>query len=338
MPTPAQPLSAIEKRKSVRRAVNDLHQKFRRHSQNLSGLRDTTYWHPSLGLWGHFRVWERRDGSDRYWNAFGTVPHLPRQNIIVEINPPPNARYRNMQGVLARAQDGTRWLFHKGRMSIPGRIITEEDFAAVTNLSSCTVTYSDHQSTECYPVANIDAKPRTLQKQIASFVRECQRIRLRYQFGKHVAERERRILEAEAGSPELTDSYRVGPRDAQKIQRRHGKVWHALTKAVNSVGRKHTNQRVGGWGPDLVTCDDKTPVLFEIKVRITAADLQTAVGQLFLYEQLLDHPYRKVLVIPEQLSQPIASAVQNLDIDVLTFQVRNNAVRIDQVTLKRLIR
>ena len=338
MSTPARPLLAIEKQQSVRRSIKDLHQAFAKHSRQISGLRDTTYWHNSLGIWSHFRVWKRKDGSDRYWNAFGTVPHLLRKNIIVEINPPPKARFRNMQGVLARTNRGTRWLLHKGQMSISGRNISEADFAAVTNLSGCTVTYSDHESIECYPVANIDDAPKTLQKQIASFVRECQRIRLYYQFGEHVAERERKILEAEASSPELTDQYRVGPRDAQEIERRHGKVWHALTVAVNSLGRKHTNQRVGGWGPDLVTCDDKIPVLFEIKVGITAADLQTAVGQLFLYEQLLDGHYRKVLVIPEKLSQPLASAIQNLDIEVLTFQVRNNAVRIDQVTLKRLIR
>ena len=338
MPTPAQPLSAIERKRSVQRSIEDLHQKFAKHSRQISGLKDTTYWHHSLGLWGHFRVWKRKDGSDRYWNAFGTVPHSLRKNIIVEINPPPKARFRNMQGVLARTNHGSRWLLHKGQMSIPGQHISEGDFAAVTHLSSCTVTYSDHESIECYPVANIDAVPRKLQKQIASFVRECQRIRLYYQFGEHVSERESKILEAEASSPELTDTYRVGPRGALEIERRHGKVWHALTVAVHSLGRKHTNQRVGGWGPDLVTCDEKSPVLFEIKVGITAADLQTAVGQLFLYEQLLDGHYRKVLVIPEQLSQPLASAVQNIGVEVLTFQVRNNAVRIDQVRLRHLIR
>ena len=338
MSMPIGPLSAIEKRRSVRRSISDLRQSFSSGSQNISGLSDTTYWHPRLGIWGHFRVWKRQDGSDRYWNPFGIVPHLPRKNIIVEINPPPNARLWNMQGVLARTEDRKRWLFHKGRMSIPGRVISEVDFAEVTNLSKCTVTYSDHHSTECYPVANIDAAHSTLQKQIASFVRECQRIRLHYQFGEQVAEQERRILEAEARSPELTDSYRVGPIDARIIQRRHGKVWHALTKAVSSSRRMHTNQRVGRWGPDLVTCDDKTPVLFEIKVGITAADLQRAVGQLFLYEKLLDGRYRKVLVIPKELSKPLASAVQNLDIEILTFRFRNNAVRIDKATLERLIR
>lgn len=243
-----------------------------------------------------------------------------------------------MQGVLARTNDGSRWLLHKGQMSIPAQHISEVDFAAVTRLSSCTVTYSDHETIQCYPVANIDAAPRKLQKQIASFVRECQRIRLNYQFGEHVAERESKIFEAEASSPELTGTYHVGPRGALKIERRHGKVWHALTVTVHSSGRKHTNQRVGGWGPDLVTCDEKSPVLFEIKVGITAADLQAAVGQLFLYELLLDGHYRKVLVIPEQLSQPLASAVRNLGVEVLTFQVRNNAVRIDQVRLGHLIR
>ena len=155
MSTPARPLLAIEKQQSVRRSIKDLHQAFAKHSRQISGLRDTTYWHNSLGIWGHFRVWKRKDGSDRYWNAFGTVPHLLRKNIIVEINPPPKARFRNMQGVLARTNRGTRWLLHKGQMSISGR----PDFAA-TNLSGCTV----------YRMLSI-SKP-------ISFVRECQRIRL----------------------------------------------------------------------------------------------------------------------------------------------------------------
>ena len=175
-----------------------------------------------------------------------------------------------------------------------------------------------------------------MQEQIGSFVRQCHRGRFYYQFGEEIAERETTILQAEASSPELTGAYHVGPRGPQNIERRHGKVWHALTAALDSLGRKHTNQRVGGWGPDLVTCDGKRPVLFEIKVSITAADLQTAIGQLFIYEQLLGNNYRKVLVIPEKLSQPLASAVQNLKLEILTFNQRNNTVRIDRAKLRAL--
>ena len=222
-------------------------------------------------------------------------------------------------------------------MSIPGQIITTDQFAEVTRLSACTVTYSEYEPIECYPVANIDATPEKVQEQIASFVRECQRIRLYYQFGEDVAEREAGILQAEAGSPELTGTYHVGPRGPQEIERRHGKVWRALTGALDNLDRRHTNQRVGGWGPDLITCDDNTPVLFEIKVSITAANLQTAVGQLFLYEQLLGVSYRKVLVIPEQLSQPLALAVENIGLKVLTFEFRNNGVHIDHERLEHLI-
>ena len=289
--------------------------------------------------WGSLDVLDNgnaKNGSDRYWNAFGITRHSIRKNLIVEINPPPGSRLRNMQGVLAHTESGSRWLLHKGKMRIVGRHVSELDFATVTRLSTCTVAYSDNESVECYPVANIDSNSDTMQKQVASFVRECSRIRLHYQFGEEVAERETNVLNAEASSPELTGTYHVGPRGPQEIERRHAKVWRALTRELDSLGRKHTNQRVGGWGPDLVTCDNKTPVLFEIKVGITAADLQTAIGQLFLYEQLLSSFYCKVLVIPEKLSQPLATAVQNLKVEILTFGYQNNSVCIDGAKLRWL--
>ena len=334
---PRQPLLAMENKQSVRRAVKDWHRCFAEHSEKIRGLKDTTYWHEHLGIWGHFGQGQRRDGSDRYWNVFGIARRSLRKNIVVEINPSPGAKLGNMQGVLATTKFGSRWLLHKGQMRVPDQHISKADFAAVTRLSTCTVIYTDDENLECYPVAKIDSDPGTLQEQIASFVRECDRIRFYYKFGKKIAERETTILQAEASSPELTSTYHVGPRGTQQIERRHGKVWRALTAALDSLGCKHTNQRVGGWGPDLVTCGGTTRVLFEIKVSITATDLQTAIGQLFIYEQLLGNSYRKVLVIPEKLSQPLASVVQNLQLEILTFNQQNKSVQIDRAKLRRLI-
>ena len=334
----ALPLVAIEGAGSVRQAVKDFHENFSRHSEKIGGTNSTTYWHNGLGISGSFKQWQRQDGSDRFYNGFGFTRRSVRTNLVVEINPPSRLRYRNMQGVLAHSEDGARWLLHKGRMQIVGRKISEREFGSVTRLSTCTVAYSDDETVECYPVANIDSESATIQEQVASFVRECNWIRLYYQFGEEVANRERKVLEAENSSPELTGTYQVGPRRAQEIERRHGKVWHALTQALDVLGRKHTNQRVGRWGPDLVTCDKKTPALFEIKIGITSTDLQTAIGQLFLYEQLLNTSYCKVLVIPKELSQPLSVALRNLNVEVLTFDYQGNSVCIDQAELRRLTR
>lgn len=302
-------LSAIENLNEIRECVNDLHQKFRANSDETPRLGNTTYWHNRLRISGRFR---RLQQPNRYWNAFGTVPHSPRRNIIVEINPPARVGQTNTQGIIARDENEARWLLHKGQLKISGKNISTDKFTAVTDPPPYIVTHSQSEPVECYFVANVDETPDKVQEQIASFVRECQRVRFYYQFGEDAAEREANILQAEAGSPELTGTYHVGPRGSQEIERRHGKVWRALTKTLDNLDRKHTNQRVGNWGPDLITCDDKRPVLFEIKASITATDLQTAVGQLFLYEQLLGTNCRKVLVIPEELSQPLASAVRTL--------------------------
>ena len=331
-------MKAIETPGRIRTAVNVWQRKFARGSEEI--VRDT-FWHSELGVWGRFRPRKRDDGSIRYWNTFGFVPSNFRKNIIVEVNPPPNFRYGNMQGVIARAEDGSRWLLHKGQMSIPERIISASDFAGKTNLSTCAVAYSDKEIVNCYPVANIDAQANDVQQQVATFVGECHRIRLFYRFGREVAERaaelQRAILDAEAGSPELTGTYRVGPSGPRTVERRHGKVWHALARALDGLGRMHTNQRVGRWGPDLVTCDDQTPMLFEIKVGISASDLQRAIGQLFLYEKLLGRNHRKILVIPSVVAGSLASAIDALDVRTLTFERRGNAMHLDLEELRCLM-
>ena len=331
-------LTATESRRQIRAAITAWRQSFSQGAESLhAGLGGGTYWHPHLGVWGHFRRRARRDGSPRYWNAFGMSPRRLRRNIVVEINPPPAFRYGNMQGVIATDSAGTRYLLHKGQLRIPNRHISAEDFARVTSYESHSVHYSDDHIVNCYAVANIDAASDELQRQVALFVGECERIRRHYGAGRRDPKGDSRAEEAEKNSPELTGTYYVGPQDPKTVERRHGNVWHALTAALDKLGSKHTNQRVAGWGPDLRTFDSSLPLLFEIKSRLTASELQCAVGQLFIYEKLLGKRYKKVLVLPKSLSPELAQAVRQLKLEVLTYREHGEAVNIDTRKLHELI-
>ena len=330
-------LTAIEARGEIRTVVTAWRRKFSESAEPLrGGLGAGTYFHSALGIWGHFRRRVRDDGSPRYWNAFGMARSNLRRNIIVEINPPPQFRYGNMQGVLARDGSGTRYLLHKGQLRIPNRHIAAEDFEAVTSYSRCVVRYSDDRAIECYAVANIDDAAAGLQQQMASFIGECERVRRYYGTDRQDSEGDNRAEEAERSSPELTGTYYVGPRDPTIIERRHGKVWHALADALDDIGCNHTNQRVAGWGPDLRTFNDDVPLLFEIKSRLTASELQCAVGQLFIYEKLLRMEHKKILVLPNELSATIGVAIRELGLEVLTYQEHGALIEIDMEKLEAL--
>ena len=330
-------LTAIEGRGEIRTAVTAWRRKFSANAEPLrAGLGAGTCLHPALGIWGHFRRRVRDDGSPRYWNAFGMARRHLRRNIVVEINPPPQFRYGNMQGVLARDDSGARHLLHKGQLRIPDRHIAAEEFEAVTSCSRRTVRYSDGRAVECYVVANIDDAAEELQRQMALFIGECERVRRYYGTDRQDAEGDHRAEEAERSSPELTGTYHVGPRDPAVIKRRHGRVWRALADALDEIGCRHTNQRVAGWGPDLRTFGEDVPLLFEIKSRLTASELQCAVGQLFIYERLLGREYRKVLVLPDALSPAVGAAVRELGLEVLTWRERGARIEIDAQALETL--
>ena len=195
-------LTAIESRRQIRAAVAAWRRSFSQGAEAIrAGLGDQTYWHPQLGIWGHFRCRPRQDGSPRYWNPFGISPRNLRRNIIVEINPPPAFRYGNMQGIIATDSAGTRYLLHKGQLRIPDRHIGAEDFARVTSYESCSVHYSDDRIVECYAVANIDAGSVELQRQVALFVGECERIRQHYGTGRRDPDGDSRAEEAERAPP-----------------------------------------------------------------------------------------------------------------------------------------
>jgi hypothetical protein len=326
----AQVFTAIEAQSQVRKAIKDWREKFANGAENLEGLGGTILWHPRLRMWGHFS-----SSPDGYWNPFGFSTARFRQNMIVEINPPPNGRSKQRQGVLARSDDGSRWVLHKGRMSIPKTHISEAQFDKATSSERRRVTFSDGGVIECHPVANIDADAIELQNQITRFVTECNRIRLHYALDSKVAEQEATVEAAENGPPELTDSYEVPAQNSRVAFRQHGEVWNALTTALVEIGVKHTNGRVGRWGPDLRTVGERA-VLFEIKVTNDASDVQRAVGQLLLYEQLLGATYRKVLVLPEALREPLGRAARELGIEVLLFTRKSKKVIFEKGHLSRL--
>ncbi|MGM4965758.1 hypothetical protein AB7714_19840 [Tardiphaga sp. 1201_B9_N1_1] len=332
-----QEFRAIETVNAIRQAVKHLRAKFSEGAEPLKGLGPNTFWHEQLGLWGHIEQWIAADGAYRHWNVFGSVPFQLRKNIIVEINPPLVSKDKQSQGVIALAPNGERWLLHRGRMSIPGSGISEDQFDQVSKGARVAVSFADGSESWYHPVANLEVHYSLLQSQLASFVAKCRMVRIYHSLGKEAAQQEANLEEAVLGiSPELVGSYRVAPQAGKLALRRHGDVWHALAECLAVQGIKHTNSRIQGWGPDLRTIGSK-PVLFEIKVSLDASDVQRAVGQLYLYEKLLKKVHRKVLVLPGALNPKLSRALDSLNVELLTFSAKGKAITFDKKDIASLL-
>jgi hypothetical protein len=315
-------LVAVEGRNEIRAAVTDWERQFSSGAERKTGFSGTVWWHAIVGTWAHFTTLSNRQ---HYWVLFGRSSNRFRDTKAVEINPPIQGKNTNVQGVIATDSAGRRWILHNGRLHPKGARVTEAMFDAIYNGRRATVQFSDGDSAEYHPVACLDSTANELQHDISEFVGACQIIRTYYTQGAAAAALEKQIEEAEQGRPESDEPYTRGPQDAQVIERRHGKVWNALSAHLAQMSIAHNNNRVGRWGPDLVTHGAPT-ILFEIKCDIQAPDIQRGLGQLLLYERMLKRPYRKVLLVPKELPPNIMLHLTALKINVSVYRNNRGAI------------
>lgn len=313
-------LVAVENLNEIKAAVTVWENKFKAGAEPKKGFSGTVWWHPTIGTWGHFTT----SDQPHYWIPFGRSANRFRETMIVEINPPIEGK-RHVQGVVATDSEGRRWILHYGRLHPKGARVKEEMFDAVYDGQRTTVRFSDGDTREYHPVACLDGKASDLQYDISEFVGACQIIRTYYTQGVAAAALEKQVEEAERGRPESDEPYTRGAQDAQVIERKHGKVWKALSAYLKRLSIQHNNDRVGRWGPDLVTLE-APHILFEIKCDIQASDIQRGLGQLLLYERMLEKPYRKVLLVPEKPNPDIVPHLTALEVEVSVYKENKGSI------------
>ncbi|TBG74397.1 hypothetical protein ELG69_29080 [Rhizobium leguminosarum] len=330
-------LEAIEAKDAIHACINLLERKFSEGGRKIPGLKHGAIWQKRLGVWGHFSESGRKTPPDRYWNVFGQQPARLRQNMLVEINPPGSGKNLNRQGVLASDARGQRWLLHQGRLHPRGVRITEDMFDIVAKSKRDRVRYSDGTVALCHRVANLDRPPVEVQEAVAAFIELCARVRVHFQLGAEARDMFERVSKAEgASSPERQGGYDLPPIAGGTAERRHADIWHALTQGLDALKIPHSNSRFGRYGPDLFAQAGSGRLLFEIKSAATASDLQQALGQLNLYEQLGGQPCKKIMVLPESPPPYIAKALTDLGIHILYFERQGASVRFSQQSLRKL--
>lgn len=332
-------MKALEGRGEIRAAAKQWKAIFTDGAEEIGTMnRQPVLWHAHLGIWGMFGSTHGRGGIERAWNAFGQKPFAPRSNMIVEINPAPGQKDLNIQGVFARDDDGSRWILHQGRLSVPGGKITEDEFIEATGLEPTTVEFNGGSTGEYHKVAPIDVDPASSQQQIATFIAQCARAKLIKKAPADVLAQLGQVQDWERKlNPETSGTFEYAARKGGLGERRHGAVWQALCARLESLGVKHSNERVGQYGPDLFTFGSPEPVLFEIKSAPGAHDVFAAVGQLHLYERLLGAAYRKVLVIPKGMANALRGPVAAINIETIEYERKGRSIAFDDQALCRVV-
>ncbi|MBY0509226.1 MAG: hypothetical protein K2P94_03650 [Rhodospirillaceae bacterium] len=307
--------TALESKDDIQQAIEDLESAVKAEGEHISDFAGGLFWVPRYGFWAVF------GGTDTYWNVFGLRRGEHNKNKIVQINPPVKGKNKNRQGVVAKDANGRRWLLHQGRLHPSKLRVTEEMFDEVSNRARVAVKFSTGADVWYHKVTNIDAPRSTTLKDLASFITECERVRLYYLHDKEFSDGETKVLEAEqSSSPEKTGTYTIPPQDEKIIDKKHAAIWKALVKHLDDKGIKHSNERVGRWGPDLRTINPKNRILFEIKSAGGASSIQQGVGQLLMYEDLLEKSYRKAIVLPLEPPSKILQAMGSLGVKLVTFE------------------
>lgn len=213
-------MRAIEKLSEVRAAEMRWGKKFSQGASVIGhiGSGKEIFWHERLGIWGAPIADPDRDPSTKNWNVYGRSPSGYQNNIIVEINNPPQGINRNIQGVFAKDDRRQTWLLHQGRMSVRGARVTEVDFIEATGLRPITVRFGDGSTGEYHPVANIDATATEAQDSIARFIARCSLARLAKLTGGALNSHMRRVQEWEHKiTPERVGEFEVRARKATDL-------------------------------------------------------------------------------------------------------------------------
>lgn len=323
---------ALTGHKAVNAAILQLVGKLSKGSRKIPAITKggIVYWHDKIKMWGYFHKGGRVSEGHGYWNVFGRRPFAFKSNIIVEINPPSVDLNGNAQGLIGRYK-GKLLLLHQGRLHPKGVRVTEEMFdRVIKHRQRVAVRLDNGRVRQYHVVANLRDRAEQVQHDIGQFVADCESVRLKY-MSKTRGRRDNRLpTEDELGvNPERSGTYFRPALPAKEVERRHANIWRSLSTVLKNKGIEYTNSRFENWGPDLLALT-KPDVLFEIKSECFSGDIQTATGQLLIYENFIGRPCKKVVVLPEMPSAPVLKALTELSIVVLTFSCRGKSIIFDR--------
>lgn len=168
-------------------------------------------------------------------------------------------------------------------------------------------------------VADLEASPEHVRSETAAFVRMLEVAR---GVVSTIGDNDRR-----EGNDEVGGTYRRGPMTFEErlVERRQGNVWLALKQAIEGDGRRVVPVRnsIGhSIDAEIVGLKGK-PLLVEIKTDVSSASLQTGIGQLHLYPELIGGlgTHRRILLLPDYPPLRVRQAIERCHVEVHRYHL-----------------
>ncbi|HEX3664699.1 MAG TPA: hypothetical protein VHU23_05660 [Rhizomicrobium sp.] len=255
-------LFAVENKREIKEAVEMWNRKLLVGTKLSTGMGGCIAWNPSEKYWCHFAGFDKRGkhkkSSERsYWNPFGLVPERYRKNMIVQINPPDAGKNTNREGVVAKDSRGRIWVLHGGRLSLPNRTLSGEEFheAAGSHSNPAVVQFRDNTTFRYQKVVMLNQSSSAVQKATAKYVRTSKDVRLYYIDGLSRADVSEQLDEAygmEGGPAHFWYERKIrNSKAATERKRRDGYVCQICAfkfeDAYGEAGREFAEARHKKW-------------------------------------------------------------------------------------------
>lgn len=251
----------------------------------------------------------------------------------VQINEPPVPGDYNRMSNIAVDPSGARFLLRQGWLRPNSQHpidIKDEDFIDLTGLQPVPVEGEGLAAKRrWFVVAALNEEPEVICRRTASFVERCWAARATPLQGAKAQFQP--PFEPYLGGSEKGGTYTIYPKsmlDPKIVLRRHGIIWRCLTALLSANKVSYCKwQHPSGYQIDLVI-DRKTeqPSLVELKTEISAADLYTGIGQLYLYRRLFPalKNHSPVLLIPKGLQEGVKSAIKECGVAIHEYELIEN--------------
>ncbi|MGC5796115.1 hypothetical protein [Sphingomonas sp. NFX23] len=255
------------------------------------------------------------------------------ENVTVQLNEPAQYGNENPLSGIGRDASGRLHLLRQGvlhKNAQSDRV--DVQFAERTGLAPIDLTIGDRAAKRSwFVVTPLDVPSRAICRNVGSFVERCSVAR-----GAEIADEARRDeerLDDLFGKPEQGGETSGQPSMNHNRRRQiQGEVWLALQKLLNADGRDLRKPRhARGYEVDGEIVVGSERLLLEIKTGTSASEVYGGVGQLLLYPRLLPRlaKHRRVLLLPGLPTAPLAQAVSECGIELLSYDLDLADGRVD---------
>lgn len=251
----------------------------------------------------------------------GVDPH--GKEWVVEINQPKAPSRVDGLATAAVGADGKTYILRQGRLNRANvGPVNQTELARVAGLQAHLLELDGRWEDRLwYTVACVDDEPAKIRKDTAAFVSACVQAR----------EGEPRLPKHESknwfAGEESAEPYWLNAihREEQLVHRVHGYVQSRLLARLQAAGISAGKERAeNGYETDLIFKNSHDQMaLVEIKTSASAANLQTGLGQLKIYRELipqLQHA-RQYLLLPASPEPLVLGALKRFDVEVLQYDI-----------------